>query len=71
MSEILSNIPLAATFSRKHFLARLKRWKSGVAERQQFILRHELATDSERLAAERWLRANGWSQEAVDAAKRR
>jgi hypothetical protein len=69
-AEVKSNIPLAASFSRKHFETKIRKWKL-CQERMEFILRRELATEQERINAERYLRTNGWSQEAVDAARRR
>jgi len=57
-------------FSRRKFTERCRKWVDS-APKMEFILRSELATASERLVAERWLRAHGWGPHQVDAAKRR
>jgi hypothetical protein len=70
-ADISYDPTLLTGFIRRHYLAKLKKWKSGAAEKQQFILRHEISTPAERQCAEQWLAAHGYSDDQISVMRRR
>jgi hypothetical protein len=65
------SMDLAQGFARRNYLARLKRFRGSLAERQMMILSAEMATTEERSDAERVLRKLGYSDSQIVAARRR
>lgn len=53
---------------RKKFIIRLHKWQD-CADKATWVLRQEVATSSEKAYAEKWLRANGWNEQQIEAAR--
>ncbi len=70
MIEIQRSASLSRQIVRRKFEVRLTKWPD-CAEKMRFILRHELATESEKSAAARWLLNAGWSEQQIESARRR